>query len=181
MNPLRMFAPEWIRRLMWNREFRNGHWSHLDNTATDAVYPMLAKYLQGGALLDLGCATGQTARELPKGSFSRYLGVDIATEAVEQARERTREGAEFTAGDIETFTPSFRCDVILFRETIYYIPTAARIEAMLNRYWMHLTERGVFVIRIWKTDKYPALMNLLYGRDILESKPVGEGVLMALR
>jgi hypothetical protein len=67
----------WVKRygprseaMAWNREFRRGQWAALNHTADDSLYPLLLRCLQG-SLLDVGCGTGSTARDLPLGSHAR--------------------------------------------------------------------------------------------------------------
>jgi SAM-dependent methyltransferase len=147
------------KRSLWNGEFARGHWEGLEDTAGDCVYPFIEKHLKGGSILDLGCGSGNTANELDEATFREYTGVDISDVAIEKARRRTRENGRtnqyrFAQGDIFSHVPAGRYDVILFRDSIYYVPWAD-IQKMLNRYAMFLKQDGVFIVRMWSgTDKY---------------------------
>jgi SAM-dependent methyltransferase len=141
-----------LKRYLWNLEFARGRWSCLERTAGDCVYPFLEKYARGGTILDLGCGSGSTANEIDRGAYRRYVGVDISDVAIEQARTRSEQNRRsdvttYVQSDIAAYTPDARFDVILFRDSIYYVPRA-KIEPMLKRYRAYLNERGVFVVRM---------------------------------
>jgi peptidoglycan/xylan/chitin deacetylase (PgdA/CDA1 family) len=53
----------------------------------------------------------------------------------------------FYCSDIETFTPSQQFEVILFRDSLYYL-TQPKIKTTLDRYSAFLKEGGCFVVRL---------------------------------
>lgn len=138
---------------LWDTEFANGRWDCLDSTANDCVYSRLERWVKGGSILDLGCGSGSTANELNDNSFGEYIGVDISEVAVEKARKRSEENGRgskchFVQGDVISFVPAQKADVILFRDSIYYI-NRNQVKAVLMRYAQWLTKEGVFIVRIW--------------------------------
>lgn len=138
---------------LWDEEFANGRWDCLDSTEGDCVYPILEKWARGGSILDLGCGSGNTANELNLDAISAYTGVDISEAALAKARERTEQNGRtskcrFVQGDVVTYQPSQKVDVLLFRESIYYIKRP-QVRAVLTRYAQWLNEGGVFIARIW--------------------------------
>jgi spermidine synthase len=69
--------------------------------------------------------------------------------AISRTQETGREQkADFFQFDFSSFLPNEQYDVILFRDSIYYVPTA-KIGAMLERYSRYLNEGGVFIVRLW--------------------------------
>jgi SAM-dependent methyltransferase len=58
---------------------------------------VLAKYKQGGAILDVGCSSGSFLEALKGGPWKGY-GIEISPSAAERARART--GAEVFVGDL---------------------------------------------------------------------------------
>ena len=46
---------------------------------------------RGGVLVELGCAEGILANELPSSIFSKYYGYDVPEVAVKAAREQVAE------------------------------------------------------------------------------------------
>lgn len=150
---LQLYGIRAVRRFMWNKEYFGGRWACLDSTADDCVYPFLEKYARKGSILDLGCGAGNTGCELAAEAYRDLTGVDISDVAIEKATQRThqlgRAGRNrYVQGDIVTYEPRRRFDVILFRESIYYVPRS-RIQGMLRRYSDHLEDGGVFLVRFY--------------------------------
>jgi 2-polyprenyl-6-hydroxyphenyl methylase/3-demethylubiquinone-9 3-methyltransferase len=90
---------------------------------------------------------------LDESSYRDYTGVDISEVALDKARRRTEENGRgekcrFIQGDVMTYTPDKQFDVVLFRDSIYYIKRP-RIKATLMRYAHWLKDSGVFIVRIW--------------------------------
>jgi SAM-dependent methyltransferase len=156
-NVLRMlvqrYGSERAKRNLWNEEFSAGKWNFLDATGEESVRSYVEKYAEHGAILDLGCGSGTTGIELDPASYTYYTGVDISDVAIEKAKTRAREAGvadrrEHRSSDILTYVPERKYNVILFGDSIYYIPFA-RIASMLSRYAAYLTDNGVFVVRLF--------------------------------
>ena len=177
-NVLRRARQSWgsaeMKRSLWNREFAGGRWDFIDETAGDEVYPFVQEYARGGAILDLGCGSGNTGCELPLSAYDTYLGVDISDVALDKARRRSVECSRekknrYVQADIVSYQPSSRFDVVLFRESIYYVPKG-RIVRMLERYAGSLTDRGVFIVRWHDPEGGAAILELLKGGfEVVES------------
>lgn len=149
---IQYYGPARMKREQWDREFKQGRWDYLTDTADDPLYPIVEKYASGGSLLDLGCGSGNTPNEMTEGSYERYVGVDLSEEAVEMARKRTKEKGRahntgFTPSDISTYVPDAKYSVILFRESTYYMPLSA-LKKTMDRYAEFLEEGGVFIVRM---------------------------------
>jgi SAM-dependent methyltransferase len=163
---LQMYGTEGMKRSLWNNEFAGGRWNCLDSTANDCVYPFVQKYAAAGSILDLGCGSGSTGNELPLESYRQYVGVDISDAAIEKAKVRTDQNRRadrnvFLQSDVFRYVPTQAYDVILFRDSIYYVPRA-HVKAMLDRYSASLTSRGVFIARIaYATDKYQGFVDTI--------------------
>ncbi len=172
---LKAWGPGRLQRYAWNREFAEGHWDFIDSTPEDCIYDFLARYARGGAILDLGCGAGNTGNELAGGCYRDYVGVDISDVAVEKARERTlkagRNGKnQYLQGDVVLFEPQKSFDVILFRESIWYIPKRRLLE-VLARYRKHLKPGGVFLARIYDRNLRADVVDLLRSRtQIVEER-----------
>lgn len=142
-----------IKQKLWDEEFANGRWDHLEATANDCVYSRIERWAQKGSILDLGCGSGATANELTNDAFREYTGVDISEVALAKAKKRTVENGRaskchFMQGDVVHYVPKQKVDVILFRESVYYIKRP-QLKAVLTRYAQWLTSDGVFIVRIW--------------------------------
>jgi SAM-dependent methyltransferase len=140
-----------MKRRLWNQEFSSGHWESLESTPSDVVYHYVEKYCRRGSILDLGCGSGNTGCELDAHSYQNYTGVDISDVALEKAQRRSEmcergQKNHYVQADVSTYIPDAKFDVILFRESIYYIPRR-QIRATLGRYSRYLNEGGVFIVR----------------------------------
>jgi SAM-dependent methyltransferase len=145
-----------IKRRLWNGEFASGRWDVIETTPGDCVYAFVEKYCHGGSILDLGCGSGNTGCELAVERYSDYTGVDISDVAIEKAiRRSTICGRNkkncYVRSDIATYVPSQEYDVILFRESIYYIPRL-KVRPILDHYSRFLKTDGVIIIR-WHDQK----------------------------
>lgn len=142
-----------IKRYLWNTEFSKGQWNCLDGTSGDCLYPCLEKYLNRGSILDLGCGSGSTGNEISENSYSEYVGVDISDVAVGRAEKKTEENGRasknhYFQSEIFSYVPTQQFDVILLRDSIYYVPHT-KIKVMLERYSNFLKDGAVFVVRMW--------------------------------
>lgn len=162
-------------RSTWNREFRDGTWDFLEQTSDDHVYRYIIKYCRQGTILDLGCGSGNTGTELPLDSYAEYTGIDISDVAVEKAKERSNLNSratknQYLQGDILSFVPPRLYDVVLLRESIWYIPRA-KLQSVLHRYAQFLKPDGVFVVRIYERNKFSDIVTLIQTHyHVIEAK-----------
>lgn len=182
---LQSWGSRGMKRAIWNREFANGRWKILDETPGDCVYLFLEKYGRQGRILDLGCGAGNTGNELRYDAYADYLGVDISDVAIERAREKSlangRSRNHYCQSDIYSFVPPYPCDVILFRETIFYIPLP-RIRGMLERYCRHLTPRGCIMVRMYDRVKYASILRVIEDHFHVNDwhRPEGENTVLVV-
>jgi SAM-dependent methyltransferase len=162
---LKAWAPMATKRKVWNREFAEGRWDYIDHTEGDCIYDYVAKYCRRGSILDLGCGSGNTGNELDAECYADYEGVDISDIAVQRASLRTklngRSGKNrYFQSDISAYVPTRKHDVVLFRESIWYIPHGT-LKAVLDRYKNYLKESGVFVVRMHDREALAAVVALI--------------------
>jgi len=167
--PIRAIVKRWgivaSKKRAWDTEFANGQWDYLEHTEGDLIYACVEKYSERGNILDLGCGSGNTANELDYESFESYIGTDLSKVAIRKAELSTRENqreakVKYICCDIESFVPSTAFNVILFRESIYYIQVS-KIKAVLDRYAGFLKPNGVFVVRMHDRKKYRSIVELI--------------------
>jgi SAM-dependent methyltransferase len=169
---LQRHGPDAIKEGLWDYEFSSGRWDCLDDMRGDCVYQHVERHARGGSILDLGCGPGATGAELARHSYSSYTGVDISKIAVERAIARAqREGRgdtnRYFQGDIAAYVPDRKHDLMLFGDSLYYIPWNA-IPDTLERYAEHLTLTGVFIARIYGTRFY-TIMDAIENRfEVIE-------------
>lgn len=149
--------------MIWNWEFRSGQWQFLENSGERPLYEVLIRFLHGGHLLDLGCGNGAARCELPAGSMSRYVGVDLSSEAIRRTAERSSalpdltDGQSLIVGDIADPGVLSQAggpfDVVLLRESIYFVKVE-RVAEFLSHAAELLAPEGVIVIKIHDRFRY---------------------------
>lgn len=163
---LQAYGPIWVKRHLWNNEFSAGRWTCLEDSRGDCVYSFIEKYAKKGSILDLGCGSGSTGNEIDETSYQQYTGLDISDVALESARERSRKSQradknKYILSDIVVFVTVDRYDVVLLRDSIYYMQLP-QIVPVLNRYARCLKEEGVFIVRMYDgSGKYQAIVNAI--------------------
>ena len=159
-NVIRRIKQSWgsaeVKRSIWNKEFGEGRWDFIENTQGDQIYDFIAKHSGNGSILDLGCGSGNTGCELDSSAYADYTGVDISDNALAKAVSRSAEAGRtsknrYFQGDIVSYVPDKNYDVILFRESIYYVPPY-KIVPLLRRYAKSLNPTGVIIVR-WHDPK----------------------------
>jgi SAM-dependent methyltransferase len=169
---LQAYGTERIKGYLWDREFARGRWDHLDSTVGDVVYAFIEKFADNGSILDLGCGSGSTGREMAANLYSDYTGVDISEVAIDKAKRRTEESGRadrnrFFRSDIVSYIPDQQFDVILFRDSLYYF-ALPNIRPILNRFANYLKPGGVFIVRMASRDKHKGVVNVVKcGFDIV--------------
>jgi chemotaxis methyl-accepting protein methylase len=70
--------------------------------------------------------------------------------------------------------PRKRYDIILFRESIFYIPKS-KIRGVLDRFSNYLHERGVFIVRMCDRRKFGTIVRLIEKHHkILDRSPASD-------
>ncbi len=168
------FKPRLIYdRERWEREYQYGRWDYLRGLEELGHYSIIAgycKYLRrGGAVLDLGCGEGLLLDALDIGAYSRYVGLDISATAIARAQSRQEPTADFVVGDICAYTPADKFDVIVFNETLYYLPDPV---ACMRRYVPRLRDHGLFIVSMYLHPKDPLWRKIGEQFAILDSSSV---------
>jgi SAM-dependent methyltransferase len=179
-NVVRGLKQKWgsfgMKRRLWDKEYGGGRWDHCEHTPGSAVYSYVENYCMNGSILDLGCGSGNTGNELDICKYHDYTGVDISEVAIQNAAARSqrngrREKNRYIQSDISSCVPKQKHDVILFRESIYYIPRS-KIRGLLKRYSHYLTDKGVFVVHVSKsgTRKWRPIFEIIERNHMVMEK-----------
>jgi SAM-dependent methyltransferase len=161
------------KRATWNSEFAEGRWDYIAETPGDCVYGFVEKYAAGGDILDLGCGSGNTGNELDDSAYRSYTGVDVSDVAIQKAVDRTSLNGRaaknrYVRADVVAYRPQGTYRVVLFRESLYYVPRRA-IVGVLQRCRRHLADDGAIVVRLCDRERYRDICELVRrGFDVLE-------------
>lgn len=133
----------------WDRDYKAGRWAYLTEPREQARLAVAALYVHlfgPGAVLDIGCGSGQLFRHLDPKRISSYTGVDFSEAALAEARLKSQK-ATLIASSAEEFTPPAKAayDSIVFNEVIYFL---AEPMAQLRRYAGFLKKGGVLVVSV---------------------------------
>ena len=69
--------------------------------------------------MDIGCGEGILCERLSKSYYSRYVGIDVSTVAIDRANVNNSQKTKFLAEKIEDFNTNEKFDVIIFNECLY--------------------------------------------------------------
>jgi SAM-dependent methyltransferase len=101
-------------------------------------------------VLEIGCGDGRDAKEILKRT-NRYLGIDISSAMIAEARRYAPEG-HFEVADIETYIFPKDLDIILSFASLLHSDTEA-VRAILESAYASLKNGGIFYISL-KHDDY---------------------------
>jgi 2-polyprenyl-3-methyl-5-hydroxy-6-metoxy-1,4-benzoquinol methylase len=186
---LQKYGSEAAKKRLWDSEYVTGRWNCLDTTGDQSVHLLVEKYADKGGILDLGCGTGTIGVALNREAYGFYTGLDVSDVAIEKAKQRAQDNGyvdrnEYCRSDILSFEPARKYKVILYGDSIYYIPQG-KIPSMLERYSAFLAENGVFIARLFEASgKRLEIIDMIETRfHVLESHldPQTRAYLVAFR
>jgi 2-polyprenyl-3-methyl-5-hydroxy-6-metoxy-1,4-benzoquinol methylase len=144
-------------------EYSSGLWDYLRGVNELVRFSVVVGYChyfkKGGAILEIGCGEGILQERLCPSKYTRYVGVDISSEAIKRATHRQDEKTFFVREDASLYTPNERFDVIIFNECLEYFDNPL---SLVQRYETFLEPDGVYIVsmfvgidtvrtkRIWK-------------------------------
>jgi SAM-dependent methyltransferase len=110
---------------VWDDQFRSGAWNALDVVGEVGHYAVLAAYVPyihpNPDILDIGCGHGELVKHLKMRRFNSYLGVDLSSEAVEQASAaHGSDNIHFVSANFDSWSAEKSFDLIIFNESLYY-------------------------------------------------------------
>ena len=163
------------KRAIWNKELAAAE----DPENTDSMTRLIEKYAENGPILDLGCGIGYLGEFVDATKYSIYTGVDISVTAIEDAKKRRKSPKlNFVSSEIETYIPEGQFNVIAFKDSIYYIPFL-KLTKVLNRYKTHLSNQGVFIVRIADGKRYANIVRLIESNfNLLERYQPGADIVL---
>lgn len=139
-----------LRGLAFDEKYRRGHWIFPSDDGLSAV---IHRYLRGGDLLIMGCGGASVLEGVESQGLKSVLGIDLSQEAIRLASRFTSDKISFQLADMVTFVCLHPYDLILFPESLYYVPVASQ-ESLLKRLAEHLKPGGVFVATFAQAKRY---------------------------
>jgi trans-aconitate methyltransferase len=121
---------------------------------------VVSRHLRNGDLLIMGCGCSAVLAELQTSGFRCALGVDLSEEAIRLASRFVAPNTSFQVGDMTTFEGTQPYDVILFSESLYYVPSHAQ-EPLLRRLATGLKHGGVFIVTLAQPKRYLAILTMI--------------------
>ena len=146
------FGPRKLRSIAFDEKYRSGAWN-FGGTNDSGLANTVRRYLRNGDLLIMGCGGASVLGELEGSSLQSALGLDLSEEAIRLARRSAPVNAKFQLADMVTFECPHPYDVILFSESLYYVPGGRQV-ALLNRLGAHLKPGGAFVVTLAEANRY---------------------------
>jgi trans-aconitate methyltransferase len=129
------------------------------HSSTSATVKIVERYARKGHILDMGCGKGDLAQRIDRDCFASYLGVDVSPSAIETARKMANEKIAFALGDLAHYQCTRKYDLILFEESLYYIPFFR--ERLLKRYIRSLRPGGVLVVTVAHPAQFGGMIRMI--------------------
>jgi len=151
-------GPARLRARSFDVKYRSGEWDFRSDSRDLAR--LVEEYINKGHLLVLGCGTCSIVRDLTPNSFTSLLGIDLSVEAITRARRSSGSRERFEVGDMLTFQCQQQYDVVLFSESLYYVPGRHRA-ALLHSLRANLTDTGRVIVTIAEPKRYAAILKAI--------------------
>jgi len=176
------FGTSPLRRRSFDEYYKSGRWDCLDVDHSEEMVRLVEKYARGGRILDMGCGTGILASRLADDSYEYYRGIDASSEAIDRARKRASKKIGFEVGDIQNYRCDESFDVIVFEDSLYYVPFFRR--RLLKRYARRLRPDGVFVVTVAHPERFARMIRMIRRNfEMLEDRvsPKGKRAYLVFR
>src|SRR6185295_13416417 len=100
----------------------------------------------GMRVVDLGCGTGETTRDLHRQLAAREtIGLDSSAAMLAQAAPHAGEGLRFEAGDIASWSPEGRFDLVFSNAALHWVDGH---ETLFARLAEALTDEGQLAVQM---------------------------------
>jgi 2-polyprenyl-3-methyl-5-hydroxy-6-metoxy-1,4-benzoquinol methylase len=145
----------------WNQEYESGVLEHYADLEALPRYSVLIGYMGvhdgSPTVLDVGCGVGLLRARMAGVRFTRYVGIDPSSSAIERARELEDERTKFIVSERPTSTLG-SYDVVVCNEVLYYVDD---VEEFLDAVAQVLKPGGLFLTSIWRHPGDSALHRMV--------------------
>lgn len=156
---LTRFGGSALRCHAFDQNYIGGRWDYFDEEHRTDMLEVIEKYARKGRILDMGCGTGILASMISPDAFEYYLGVDVSAEAIARARKTESNKICFMISDIESYECKGTFDLIVFEESLYYVPFFRR--RLLRRYGKWLRPQGLFVVTVADPYRFTRMVTMI--------------------
>lgn len=163
---LKRAGPTWLKsRIVDFENMQFGEYLHeFDASYRSRINDWIEQYVDGGAILDLGCSDGHVGFSLDPRCYSHYTGVDLSTVAIARAQKMhsdfNKTKNRFLKGEIYSYKPEECYKVILFKDSIYYTSNYVILRC-LKRLSKNLDSSGVFVVHMDNIHRHERIRQLI--------------------
>lgn len=161
------FAPLKCRGIAFDEKYRCGRWA-FETDGGPELTSVICRYLQKGDILILGCGSASILEDLKREGLNSALGVDLSQEGIRLASRFACDNISFQIADMTTFECPQVYDVILFSESLNYVPAIKQIY-LLKRLARSLRPNGALLVTLSDTKRYgDILLRIRQNFDVLE-------------
>ena len=171
---------EWYRKLLVrdsDKRYVSGRWAYMKEVAESHRYSLIigcCEYYKSRdrKILDVGCGEGILQRRM---AYTEYLGVDMNAEAISLAKSREDEHTRFFLTPAESYQPASLYDVIVFNESLYYIPNPLTV---FEHYRAALAPDGIVIVCMFQTNLARRIWKKLSMNNMVELTAINENMVV---
>jgi len=153
---MRLFGGR-ARQWAWDDQYRRGFWRADQLDRSTRTLEIIQRRCDGGKLIEFGCGEGSLPCQLPSGTFSSYVGLDLSGIAIERAITRTARfgltSCTFMAMDMNDWPGDTGVSTILMEECLYYLSTPDQ-ETVLRRCLSSLSPGGSILVVVHDAKRH---------------------------
>lgn len=161
---------EKYRRMLFTdsqKRYAAGQWAFLRNTTEAHRYSIIigcGDYFKSKdrKVLDIGCGEGVLQKRM---DYSKYVGVDLNSKAISQAKSRENSTTRFVLSTAEEFVPDDQFDIIVFNESLYYVSDPL---AVFNKYRAFLADDGIIIVSMFKSNLGKTIWEKILRTEMVE-------------
>ena len=160
------FGPAWLRGLAFDAKYQRGSW-RFQEEVTGELSAVVRQYLKKGDLLVMGCGGASILAGLEADGLNSALGIDLSEEAIRLAKRYASEKVSFQRADMISFVCPKKYDVILFSESLNYVPHGS-LDAFLERLVADLKPGGSIISTLAQPKRYEEILKHIRQRFAVE-------------
>jgi 2-polyprenyl-3-methyl-5-hydroxy-6-metoxy-1,4-benzoquinol methylase len=152
-------GPKSLRKLAFDEKYSSGDWD-FSNDGPKELMKLVESHANKGHILIMGCGGASILKDISPEAYASVLGVDLSTEAIRLACQYAGPKISFQQADMTKFNFPRAYDLVLFSESIYYIPFLHR-KRYLQKICQHLTHGGSILVTISQSKRYRNIFSMI--------------------